>query len=99
MLAFHAAAEVMLSDGTTCTVNAPESQIRAKGYKHAELFSGGMTTRSIPFGSYLDASITGYEERYVNAVLYGHTKVEKQLIRRLTHTVRAHTHTRRSICH
>lgn len=35
MLAFDAAAEVELSDGTVCTVNAPTSHIRAKGYKHA----------------------------------------------------------------
>lgn len=35
MLAFDAAAELTLSDGTTCTVEAPHSLVRAKGYKHA----------------------------------------------------------------
>ena len=35
VLSFDAAASVVLSDGTTCAVEAPESLVRAKGYKHA----------------------------------------------------------------
>lgn len=69
ILPFDAMAAVVLSDGTTCSVEAPESQIRAKGYKHAEPFPSGMTTRIIPYTSYLDASSSGYEERYVDGIL------------------------------
>lgn len=31
VLAFDAMADVVLSDGTTCTVEAPESHVRTKG--------------------------------------------------------------------
>lgn len=49
VLAFDATAEVVLSDGTTCTVTAPESHVRAKGYKHAAVPPEAQ--RTIPFGS------------------------------------------------
>lgn len=41
VLAFDATAAVVLSDGTTCNVEAPESHIRAKGFKHAVAGGGG----------------------------------------------------------
>ena len=63
MLAFDAAADVVLADGTTCTVEAPESHIRAKGYKHAAATAAATgASGAYGYNSNLDAS-NGAAER------------------------------------
>ena len=71
VLAFDASALVVLSDGTTCEVEAPESHVRAKGYKHAVASSGSSTGASGAYGyqSNLDAS-NGAVERCVGGLVY-----------------------------
>ena len=60
VMAFDATANVVLSDGTICAVNAPESHVRTKGYKHA--VAPLPTAGVYGYSSYLDAT-DGAQER------------------------------------
>jgi hypothetical protein len=41
VLAFSARAQLMFSDGSSCSVDAPQSLVRAKGFKNAVTTAGG----------------------------------------------------------
>jgi hypothetical protein len=62
LLTFGASAELMLSNGETCFVDAPASLIRAKGYKHAVPSN---LRGTFPISARLDAGNTpgGYVEK------------------------------------
>lgn len=62
VLGFDAEADVVLSDGTTCTVEAPTSQVRAKGYNHAVAANAGNGVYG--YNSKLDAN-GGLAQRWV----------------------------------
>lgn len=60
LLTFDATAAVVLADGTTCTVEAPSSLVRAKGYKQA--IPDGPENYVYPIGMRLAAAdgVNGY---------------------------------------
>lgn len=64
MLAFDATAQLTLSDGSSCNVVAPQSLVRAKGFKHAVQGGGSPMGGSYRMAARLDAdsSPTGYVE-------------------------------------